>query len=285
MKKKRIITYIILPLLLIIIAILFYPKNLSTNMDPDISNKVKLIGESHIYFGHQSVGENIVSGLKQIISERKQSGLIVEELKNNSISDGNYFVHSKIGNNGDPKSKFREFEAIVDTLSVKKLDIAMMKLCFVDFNKNTDLEGIFKTYVSKIDSLQKKYPDLTIIHFTVPLKSQPTWINKIKAIIKNRVIDDPQDNIARNKYNELILSKYPKEYIFDLAKEESTYPDNKRESIVVNGISSYSLIKEYTDDGGHLNKIGQQIIAEKLINKLFQIITLRNADKLQISSK
>jgi hypothetical protein len=253
-------------------------------MDPDISNKLKIIGESHIYFGHQSVGENIVSGLKDIISESKQSGLRVSDLQN-TIPDNNYFLHSKIGNNGDPQSKFIEFAAKVNALSDKKLEIAMMKLCFVDFNKGTNIESIFNSYVKMVDSLQKKYPSLTIIHITVPLKSPPTLIIKIKALIKNRNIDDPEDNITRNRYNELILSKYPQEYIFDLAKAESTYPDDRRESVSVNGMSSYSLIKEYTDDGGHLNKVGQRIIAEKLINKLFQIITIRNSNKLHLSSK
>ena len=45
---------------------------------------------------------------------------------------------------------------------------------------------------------------------------------------------------------------------------------------MVNGKLYYSLIKDYTDDGGHLNDIGQQVIASKLINKLLEIITLKN---------
>ena len=71
------------------------------------------------------------------------------------------------------------------------------------------------------------------------------------------------------------MSKYPPKYIFDLAGFESTYPSGKRESIVVNGELYYSLIKDYTDDGGHLNELGQQVIASEFINKLVEIITLK----------
>ncbi|MDR3609512.1 MAG: hypothetical protein P4L27_03005 [Ignavibacteriaceae bacterium] len=247
-------------------------------MNPDISHKIKVISESHIYFGHQSVGENIVSGLNKIISGSGQNEFIVKELNNNNkILNSYYFVHSKIGNNGDPKGKFREFAKIVEILSRKNLELAMMKLCFVDINKNSNLENIFNSYVNTIDSLQKRYPNLTIVHFTVPIKSQPTWIKKIKAILMNRDLDDPQDNIARDKYNKLILAKYPKECIFDLAKAESTYPDDKREIIMVNGIPAYSMIKDFTDDGGHLNMKGQKVISRELIEKIFEIITMKKS--------
>ncbi|MDR3598829.1 hypothetical protein [Clostridium sp.] len=279
MVKIKKLNYLLFILLLFIIVLLFYPRDMSKNMDSDISNKIRIISQAHIFFGHQSVGGNIVSGLKKIYSESNQNDSVVEELNDNSRLEGKYFVHTNIGNNGEPDSKFREFENIVNKLSGKKLEIAMMKLCFVDINKNTKLEDVFNSYASMVDSTQKKYPNLTIVHFTVPLKSQPSFINKIKAIIKNRDIDDPQDNIARNRYNDLILSKYSNQFVFDLAKVESTYPDNTREFIIINGKPVYTLIKEYTDDGGHLNKMGQQIIAENLIAKLAQVITLRNTEK------
>src|ERR1035437_2161318 len=277
MKNKRKIIYVIIPLLIALTIILLHRNNLSKSMDPEIDKKIKAISQKNIYFGHRSVGENIISGLNKIISENMQNGLKIEELKNSSKFEGNYFVHSNIGHNGDPQSKFDEFARIVTNLANKKLDIAMMKLCFVDITKNTNIDDIFKSYVAMVESLQNKYPDLTIIHFSLPLKSKPSLINKMKDIIKGRNNYDPQDNLTKNKFNELLFSKYSKEDIFDLAEVESTYPDGKRESFIVGGEPCYFLIKDYTDDGGHLNEMGQQVVAEKLIIKIYERISLKNA--------
>ena len=221
-KKKSI--YIFLVLLLVLIILLLRQNNVSKNMIPEISNNINLIGQKNIYFGHRSVGENIISGVNKIISKEGRKVFVIKELTSNSKIDENYFFHSNIGRNGDPKSKFKEFTDIVNNLANKNLEIAMMKLCFVDITKKTNINEVFQSNVAMIDSLQ---------------------------------------------------NKYPRKYIFDLAGFESTYPSGKRESIVVNGELYYSLIKDYTDDGGHLNELGQQVIASEFINKLVEIITLK----------
>jgi hypothetical protein len=274
MKNNRKIIYLIFALLVAIPLLFFNKKNSNGKMAPEIYNKLKVIGQKHIYFGHKSVGENIVSGLNIIISENGKNALKINELNDNFQFGGNYFIHSNIGQNGDPIGKCREFSSIINNLSNKNLDMAMMKLCFVDINKNSNIYEVFKYYNATIDSIQKKYHDLTVIHFTVPLKSKPSWINKIKDMIKGRKNYDTHDNLARNKYNELLFSKYSKKDIFDLAAAESTYPDGNRESIVFEGKRCYFLISDYTDDGGHLNDKGKQVIAEKLINQLYNKINL-----------
>jgi hypothetical protein len=269
--------YIFLPLVIIIIVLFLIAMNRSKTMDPEISKKITIISQNNIYFGHRSVGQNIIEGLTKINSEYGNNEIKIKELQNISDYKGNYFIHSNIGNNGDPKSKFKEFAKIIDNSA--NINIAMMKLCFVDFNKNTDVMDIFNSYTSMIDSLQNKFPSITFLHFTVPLKSQPSWANKIKDIIKNREKEDPRENLKRNEYNELILSKYSKDYIFDLAGAESTYPDGKREFMMVDDKISYTLINNYSTDGGHLNVEGQQIITTKLINKIYKVLTLKKNNK------
>jgi hypothetical protein len=274
MKNKRKIIYVLVPILIALAIILFRSNNLSKNMDPEIYKKVKAISQKNIYFGHKSVGENIIAGLKKINSDMAQNELIIKELSDTFRLDGNYFVHSNIGQNGDPKGKFEEFESIINNMANKKLDIAMMKLCFVDITKNTNIDDVFNSYVSMIDILQNKYPHIKFIHFTVPLKSKPSFLNSIKEKIKGLNNYDQQDNLARNRYNGYIFSKYSKDDIFDLAGAESTYPDGQRESTFVNGKLCFILIKDYTDDGGHLNDLGKQIISEKLIQKIYESINL-----------
>jgi hypothetical protein len=275
MKNKKII-YVICLLLIAATIIIFGPNNMSKKMNPQTYSNIKLISQKNIYFGHRSVGENIIEGLKKISFTTGQNELIIKDIKDNINFDQKCFIHSNIGQNGDPKSKFTEFRRIVDNLVGKNLDIAMMKLCFVDITKNTNIYDVFNSYVAMIDSLQHKYPTLIIIHFTVPLKVKPSWINSLKEKIKSIHNYDQEDNIARNEYNKLLFSKYSNDDIFDLASAESTYPDGKRESLIVDGKPCYYLIKDYTDDGGHLNKVGQQLIAEKFINKIAERIIFHN---------
>ena len=270
MNRKTI--YFVIPVIVAITIIFFHPNNSSKKMDNEVIKKINVISQSNIYFGHKSVGQNIISGMNKIITVTRQNGLKIEELNDNIKYDQNYFLHSNIGENGDPKGKFKEFSKIVDDLERKNLNIAMMKLCFVDITEKTDISDIFQSYTAMIDSLRNKYPALVIIHFTVPLKSEPNWINNLKNIIKRRANNDEKDNLARNKYNELLLKKYSNEDIFDIANIESTYPDGKREIVTVDDKQCYSLIKNYTYDGGHLNEKGQELVAEKLINKIYERI-------------
>ena len=73
-------------------------------------------------------------------------------------------------------------------------------------------------------------------------------------------------NIKRNQFNDLLIQKYKdKDPIFDLAKSESTYPGGERNHFKNNGKKYYTLINEYTSDGGHLNEIGRYFVARDFL--------------------
>jgi lysophospholipase L1-like esterase len=66
--------------------------------------------------------------------------------------------------------------------------------------------------------------------------------------------------------NELLIKEYDgKEPVFDLAKTESTLPDGTRETFTKDGKTHYSMVLEYTHDGGHLNETGHKKAAEQLL--------------------
>jgi hypothetical protein len=117
--------------------------------------------------------------------------------------------------------------------------------------------------------LKVDYPNTTFVHFTVPLlrKAKPSlkiWIEKILG--KKKEYFDNAHNVKRNKFNDLLRKVYDgKEPLFDIAKIESTYMDGKRETFEANGKTHYSLVPEYTDDGGHLNETGRKKVAEQLL--------------------
>jgi hypothetical protein len=53
--------------------------------------------------------------------------------------------------------------------------------------------------------------------------------------------------------------------IIDIAKIESTYPDGSRCSFTMDGKTYYSMVPEYTSDGGHLNETGRKKVAEQFL--------------------
>lgn len=263
MLRKK---YYIIVLSLVICAIILFPqlKKNENSMNYDITNEIKEINNERIFFGHKSVGNNILQGIKEISTER----LAILNINNASELPNAYILEANIGDNGNPKGKIDEFTKIVNQLAQNRLTIAMMKLCFVDLKENSNVNEIFNYYSAKMDSLRIKYPDLVIIHFTVPLTSKRTILSMVKDFIKGRSNKSMLDNVIRNKYNELIFSKYPNNLIFDLAKFESTYPDGSQEQYIYNGKHYNSLVPDYTDDGGHLNEKGRQMVAKNLISFL-----------------
>ncbi|HEY9653167.1 MAG TPA: hypothetical protein V6C95_21090 [Coleofasciculaceae cyanobacterium] len=231
------------------------------------------LSQKRILFGHQSVGNNIVRGIKDILHDNPQIKLNIIENPHTSEVQTPGLIHFKIGRNTDPQSKLDEFANIMQQEAEKKPDIAFLKFCYVDFSANTDVSKIFAAYQSKMDALVKAFPQTRFIHLTVPLKSQATgfkkWRGEAKRWVKQLVsqpLNDRVDNQGRNDFNELLKTTYEgKAPIFDLAALEATYPNGKQEVFHRNGKSYFSLVPDYTNDGGHLNELGRKVVAEKLL--------------------
>jgi hypothetical protein len=98
------------------------------------------------------------------------------------------------------------------------------------------------------------------------------WWKSLKDRIKDLIgKTNFYDNRKRNQFNEMMRNEYSgKEPLFDLAKIESTYPDGKELTSIKDGKVQYTLIPDYTYDGGHLNERGRIMVAEKLLLFLAQ---------------
>jgi hypothetical protein len=231
---------------------------------PVETSKVPTTISCKVFFGHQSVGNNIISGIQTGFSQVE-----IYNIKGKPVpSDGGAGIyHQGIGQNGDPVSKMKDFKKrLIDEGLCAKMDIAMMKLCYVDITRNTDVVSVFKEYKNTIDTIKTNCQALKIIHCTVPLESEKP-IN-VKQVIK-KILYGKSDNIARNKFNDLIRNEFTgKDLIFDLAKIESTRPDGSQESFTKAGRLFFSLYSGYTDDGGHLNKEGQKRTAFELLKTI-----------------
>ncbi len=239
------------------------------NIDDAPTSAWERLSKQKIYFGHQSVGNNIIEGLKKIEEQYPQIRLDIIRIQKPNRLENPGLYHSEIGKNDYPKTKIDAFVQAMQQGIGQTADIAFFKFCFVDITGETNIEELFDYYSKTMEKLRKEYPSVTFVHFTVPLlrRNKPSlksYIRKIFGRADGFFADG--HNIARNKFNELIMETYAgKEPIFDLAVVESTYQDGRRCSFSDNGNTYYSLVPEYTNDGGHLNELGQRVVAEQLL--------------------
>jgi len=226
--------------------------------------------DKRIYFGHASVGRNIIDGITEISANDQQDQKInILELKDIYEINEPALYHSKNGKNGFPKSKV---DAFVNTLEKdgfgNKLDIAFFKFCYVDFNKDTNVPEVFDYYVKNIEDIKKEFPRLKLVHVTTPLYAH-AW--GLKGVVKNLIKGDIS-NVKRNQFNTMLINKFNNvDPIYDLAKIESMYPDGGRASFRYKGESYFSLVTQYTDDGGHLNEAGRYYAAKELLRTLSEV--------------
>ena len=233
---------------------------------PSMKENWRRLNDKKIFFGHQSVGQNVMAGLEEVTAGQ----ISISVLQNNDFS-GNAFYHARIGVNTDPKSKIDAFYNTLAKAYVKP-DIAFLKLCFVDVNKDSDVEKIFNYYKDMVNKIHVDFPGIKIVHFTVPLKVDNTsWKTSLKKMLGSDIWEY-SDNIARNQYNRLILDEYAKgAMVFDIAGIEATNSGGLKQTFEYKGNSYFSMVSEYSSDGGHLNEKGRVLVAYKLLDFLSQL--------------
>ncbi|HIP38202.1 MAG TPA: hypothetical protein EYG88_02225 [Desulfocapsa sulfexigens] len=230
------------------------------------------LNKKKIYFGHQSVGFNIIDGIELVMKEHPVIQLNIIEGRKFDGPEG-AFVHSRVGKNRDPESKIIDFTNVIDKELGQTPDAAALKFCYVDAYDKINVNNIFLKYKDATEKLKKDNTGLTIIHFTMPLHTQKiTWKTKVK-LLAGRDAWEFHDNIKRNEFNKLLLAEYKgKEPVFDIARFEATTPDGSTIGFQYKGEEYFAVNPEYSEDGGHLNVIGRKRIAENfllfLINEL-----------------
>lgn len=222
------------------------------------------IANKNIYFGHQSVGYNIVDGIQELLNTNPHINLkIIEGVEGIEFSE-HCLIHATNGHNKNPKSKIDAFYKTFEDSLAEQVDIAGFKFCYIDFINETNIDEIFEHYKSTMHELIKKYPDVQIVHFTVPLRTiQKGPKAFIKKIIGKKI--GLLDNYKRMQFNKLLLEEFKGQPIFDIAKFESTYQDGNREFVIMDEDKVYALVPDYTYDGGHLNDAGKKYIAKQFL--------------------
>jgi hypothetical protein len=236
-------------------------------LDAVSQDRWEALARKKIFFGHKSVGQNIVQGLREVLSERPAIKLEIKETFDPKDFAEPVFAHSPIGTNRDPASKIDRFREILDSGVGQAADVAFFKFCFIDFDHETDIASVFKSYVELVDDLEIRFPDLKVVTFTVPLLSKPVGImTRLKKLL-GRLPWYEEENIKRNLYNDMLRARF-KGSLFDLAAIESRIDATKKATFREKGKDYELLYRPYTDDGGHLNATGRRIVALELLSFL-----------------
>ncbi len=269
---KKIITMFIVLLLLAagVIGFLYFEYSRGDDMNyekippksiSDITGEtLTALSQKRIFFGHQSIGNNIMEGLARLSDAHEALNLNIVKTADLAGIEGPVFAHAIVGKNLDPKSKVDDFVRLMKTNLKDKVDIAFFKFCYVDIRSDTDLEPILDYYKSAMDQLKKECPNVTFFHSTVPLNLKTPGM---KGFVKNILGRD--HNIKRSEYNRMLRKVYDSKEIFDLERFVSTYPDGRREK---GGKNSFAIVPAYSSSGGHLNEKGQEVIAVQLLDFL-----------------
>jgi len=225
--------------------------DLKTDLDAALATR--------IFFVHQSVGANLLSGVVALAREAGRDFSPVD-LEHAGAEPRSNWVEAWGGY--DPAKRLDIFVSALR--GGLKTDLAFMKLCYRDFQADTDVADLFARYRSAIATLERERPDVRFAHVTVPLRARPAGV---KAAIKRLVGLDREDaaNVKRAEFNERLFETFPSDPIFDLARLESTRPDGTRQTLAYRGKVAYSLVPDYTTDGGHLNEPAQRALAAELI--------------------
>lgn len=233
------------------------------------------LAERKIFFGHQSVGYNIIDGIEDVLNERDYIKLNIVETRDPAEFDRPIFAHSQVGRNTDPVSKIESFTNIMDAGVGNKVDIAFFKFCYVDVMRDSDPRKILDRYSAAIEDMEGRYPQTRFLHVTTPICSVPKGARRnlkqsVKLLIgKPGVLDD---NLMRLRYNKLLNDAYCETgSVFDLALIESVRPGGFRCYAAKGAEKVYVTVPEYTEDGGHLNGQGRKRTAEQLLIMLAEM--------------
>ncbi len=218
------------------------------------------------FFGHQSVGYNIIEGVEEILRERPAIALAVREDGDPAALAQPGLTHAKIGSNADAISKVQAFTNFMRAGAGARADAALFKLCYVDIEERTDPGIVFDRYVAAMDALAAEFPRVRLLHCTVPLTAIPGGVkNGIKRAI-GRPVWGYEQNRRRGQFNARMRERYAASgRLFDIARVEATRPDGSVEGFDWQGARHEALVAGYSNDGGHLGPAGRRVLAREFL--------------------
>lgn len=230
-----------------------------TRVTPD---EWQAVATHRIVFGHQSVGRNVLDGVRALAAE---AGVQIPINQTREAGPEPGIDHFAVGRNTDPLGKIKDFAAVIDADRANPPDVALMKLCYVDFPPSLDPAQIASAYCDTLDSLARRYPRTTFVAVTAPLTIVQGGLKAAVKRVLGRTPDGYEANARRAVFNEILRQRYADpQQLFDLAAIEAAGTAR----VSYEGRSVECLDPALTTDGGHLNAIGAQRAGAGLIQCL-----------------
>ena len=262
-------------------------------MASSLASDLEALRGLRIFFGHQSVGANILEGLRTLtartpdaltISELRETAgtnaasppaSATEQITRDAPRPAPLLLHARVGRNEAPSSKCEAFSQILDEGRAGRVDLAVLKFCYVDIGAATDVEALAASYTGCLDALGHRHPDTTFVPVTAPLRQTPGGPGVWAREFLGRTNHTKAANARRHAYNVQLRRQYAGRPLFDLAASQCTGPDGGRETFSFGGEELESLRAGYTNDGGHLNAAGQAVAAAEFVRSLAMAARIR----------
>jgi hypothetical protein len=220
------------------------------------------LSRRRIYFGHQSVGYNILAGVADLLAANPGVRLRLTESADPAEMNEPGLTHSRIGSNSDPSSKLHAFSNFLLAGAGERCDAAFFKLCYADIGPDSDPAAIFAEYERVLHRLSLRFSNVRFLHVTVPLTALPTGCKQRLKKLLGRPLWGYEHNRRREAFNKLMRRRYSGENaIFDIAAIESTRPDGTPETFTWKGDRHAAMYRGYTFDHGHLGELGRSVVA------------------------
>jgi hypothetical protein len=233
--------------------------------------QLERVANLRMFFGHQSVGGNILSATPDVFAAAGVAGPEIVESEDPAAAFGPVILHSSIGRNGDPLGKIAEFDRVIRSGMGDSVDVATFKLCYVDIRAGDDINTVFEAYRDTLSALERDYPDVTFLYVTVPLTTEfggplERAKRRVKDILgrDNRFV--PAHNVAREEFNALIRAEFGDSgRLFDIAAVQSTGVHGNRQVRSHAGSVYFAMEDVHASDPGHLNPDGGAIVASAFL--------------------
>lgn len=218
-----------------------------------------------VYFGHRSVGNNIIGGIEKWEDETGVKLVKVESEDPTSHSDAP-LVHFGVGKNSDPRSKVDDFVSLVGKIPEGGNPVAFFKFCYVDITSETDVDEVYAYYKEKMFYLKENYPNIRFAASTVPYMGKQGGVKALAKKILGKALVGYLNNVKREAFNKKLIADFQGVMpIFDLGAIEATLPDGTPETFTKDGTDYPLMPIIYTYDMGHLTHLGARTLSYNLL--------------------
>jgi hypothetical protein len=195
--------------------------------------------QRRVLWGHQSVGENVMSGARAL-------GFEFASVSRGADYGDARWGEAAVAENGDPERKIRSFVDLMTTGGIgRRVEAASFKFCWIDFEDGTDVADLADDYDAAMRDMQSRFPSVRFLHVTPPLTT-----------------DEPELNGVRWRFGrEMVRRHRDSGVVFDLAAVISTDAAGQQ----CKSGNQRRLCPGWASDSGHLNDEGSQRAAKAFL--------------------